>query len=93
MGTVKFADALQSSELLLEQNAFEQVARVLNLALARSQDLDLWRKTQRLLERIPHHIRLESLELAFLYAKACQYLKGLLQKFASLAANASWHLF
>jgi tetratricopeptide (TPR) repeat protein len=82
MGTVKFADALQSCELLLEQNAFEQVARVLNLALARSQDLDLWRKTQRLLERIGHRIRLESLELAFLYAKALMFndqLQGLLE--------------
>ena len=73
MPIVKFVDALKSGELLLEQRKFEQVARVLTLALARSQDQQAWQKTQQLLERIPPRARVETLEIAFLYAKALMF--------------------
>ena len=73
MGIIKIADALDSSELLLEQNEFGQVARVLTLALARSQDQEAWRKAQRLLERVPPRVRVETLEIALLYAKALMF--------------------
>ncbi len=73
MGFVKFSDALISSELLLEQNEFEKISRVLNLALSRSQDQTTWQKVQALLERIPYRVRVESLELAFLYARALMF--------------------
>jgi tetratricopeptide (TPR) repeat protein len=73
MGFVKFSDAFISSELLLEQNEFEKVARVLSLALSRSQDQATWQKAQALLERIPYYVRVESLEVAFLYARALMF--------------------
>jgi tetratricopeptide (TPR) repeat protein len=73
MGFVKFSDALISSELLFEQNEFEKIPRVLNLALSRSQDQTTWQTTQALLERIPYRVRVESLELAFLYARALMF--------------------
>jgi tetratricopeptide (TPR) repeat protein len=73
MGFVKFSDALISSELLLEQNEFEKIPRVLGLALARSQDQATWQTTQALLERIPYRVRVESLEIAFLYARALMF--------------------
>ena len=73
MGIVKIADALKSSELLLEQNEFEQAARVLTLALARSQDQEAWKDTQELLQRIPHQVRVEILEIAFLYARTLMF--------------------
>jgi tetratricopeptide (TPR) repeat protein len=73
MGFVKFSDAFISSELLLEQNEFEKIARVLSLALSRSQDQSTWQKAQALLERIPYRVRVESLELAFLYARALMF--------------------
>ncbi len=73
MGFVKFSDALISSELLLEQNEFEKIPRVLGLALSRSQDQATWLTTQTLLERIPYRVRVESLEVAFLYARALMF--------------------
>jgi tetratricopeptide (TPR) repeat protein len=73
MGFVKFSDALISSELLLEQNEFEKIPRVLALALSRSQDQATWQTTQALLKRIPYHVRVESLEVAFLYARALMF--------------------
>jgi tetratricopeptide (TPR) repeat protein len=73
MGFVKFSDALISSELLFEQNEFEKIPRVLGLALSRSQDQAIWQTTQALLERIPYHVRVESLEIAFLYARALMF--------------------
>jgi tetratricopeptide (TPR) repeat protein len=73
MGFVKFSDALISSELLFEQNEFEKIPRVLSLALSRSQDQTTWQRTQALLERIPYRVRVESLEVAFLYARALMF--------------------
>jgi tetratricopeptide (TPR) repeat protein len=73
MGFVKFSDALVSSELLLEQNEFEKIPRVLGLALSRSQDQATWQTTQALLERIPYRVRVESLEIAFLYARSLMF--------------------
>jgi tetratricopeptide (TPR) repeat protein len=73
MGFVKFSDAIISSELLLEQNEFEKIPRVLGLALSRSQDQTTWQTTQAFLERIPYRVRVESLEVAFLYARTLMF--------------------
>ena len=73
MGIVQKAEAFKVGELLLEQNKFEQAARVFSLALARSQDQAIWRNVQQLLSRIPHQVRVATPEVAFLYAKALMF--------------------
>jgi hypothetical protein len=73
MGFIKIAATLRSSELLLQQNKFEQVARALSMALAGLQDREVWQKAQELLEQIPYRVRVETLEIAFLYAKTLMF--------------------
>ena len=73
MKKLKPDDAFASSELLLEQEQYAKAVEVLGRVSSTLASPEEWQKPLNLLQRIPHHHRLESVEAAFLYAKALKW--------------------
>ena len=65
---MKFAEALASCELLLEQSDHDRMLRVLELAFPSVRSEIEWQQALTILERIPLDQRIESVPLAAVYA-------------------------